>query len=280
VHVVATPACVPLSLSVSHGGGRATAPAGSGSLADVSSPLAAGDVITIGCGGRVVSFAYDALPSIGPAACAGSRTINGGLSVGGMLILAVARPGNNVPYTRASQVATTIPAAGSYAGRFPRPLLATDVVRVDEFVRGAINGLLVDYYSIQERVAGACATAAAPRGSVALVHRRPLLPEFLHRGLATRVSDDQPGTVVENLYLDDGAPLPAHAARRTRKPTPIGRGSATITKAGKVTLTVRPNASGRRLSPSHSVRALLLTTLRNRAGASRTLAVKRITLAR
>jgi hypothetical protein len=165
-------------------------------------------------------------------------------------------------------------------------LRATDVLRVDEFVAGTINGLLVDYFSIEERVAGVCATVTSPRGSVRVLHRRHLLPEFLHRGLATRVSDDQAGTIVGNLYLDDGASLPGQAARassaalRTRNPTLIGRGSATVTKAGKVALTVRPNGRGRRLSSSHAVRVLLLTTLRNRAGTSRTLAVKRITLAR
>src|SRR6202040_133525 len=130
----------------------------------VSSPLAAGDVITIGCGGNVVAFPYDALPSIGPAACAGSRAIDGSLSARGLLLLVVARPGAG-PYTGPSQVPAITRFPGSYAGRFPYPLRATDVLRVDEFVAGTINGVLVSYFSIEERVAGACATVTAPGGN-------------------------------------------------------------------------------------------------------------------
>jgi hypothetical protein len=280
VHVAAAPACTPLSLSVTHAGSQVAAPGPSGSVVDLAAPVAAGDQIAVACGGKMVTFTYDGLPSIGPSACGGSQAIDGTVSPGSYLILALARPGIDVPYTRASQVATLSSHGPSYRGTFARPILATDVLRADEALQGFVNGIYVAYFAITERTAGVCSTSSPPSGSVRLAHHRHLLRELLHGGLVTLVTDNQAGTVIENLYLDNGARLPAQATR-TPGPILIGRASVALGKPGRVTLKLRPTKAGkRRLKGKRSVKVVLIATARNGAGGSRTFAAQHLTLAR
>jgi hypothetical protein len=100
------------------------------------------------------------------------------------------------------------------------------------------------------------------------------------------VTINQPGTIVQDLYLQDGK-LPAFAAANKRKhharkvpPAQlVARGSATATHSGTVDVLIRVTAKGRRLLRHRSkVRLVLVTTLRSNTGAKLSLARRTVTL--
>lgn len=99
--------------------------------------------------------------------------------------------------------------------------------------------------------------------------------------LVTKVVVNEPATVLQGLYLDDGsAPraLPARAGRR--KATLLGRGTATATRAGAVKVTLKINPKGRKAFKRRKLRVVLLTSLVDPAGNRRALPAKRFTVTR
>jgi hypothetical protein len=87
------------------------------------------------------------------------------------------------------------------------------------------------------------------------------------------VTINQPGTVIQDLYLQSGA-LPAFASSRgkthhAKKPAAmlLARGTVTATSAGTVEVVLRVNSRARRkLEKMKSVKAVLVTTLRSASG--------------
>jgi hypothetical protein len=104
------------------------------------------------------------------------------------------------------------------------------------------------------------------------------------------VTINQPGTVTEDLYLKDGT-VPAFASstgkgkrHHKRKPPPallIARGTVTAKSAGKVDVLIRATALGRKvLRHAKSVKAVLVITLHDAAGAKLTIGRRTVSLRR
>jgi hypothetical protein len=99
------------------------------------------------------------------------------------------------------------------------------------------------------------------------------------------VTINQPGKIVEDLYLHQGV-LPAFAASSKHKhkkpPSPLlARGSANAKGAGTYLVTMHLTSTGRRLlRHTHSVKVVLVTTLDAATGAKFTLERHSLTLHR
>jgi hypothetical protein len=95
--------------------------------------------------------------------------------------------------------------------------------------------------------------------------------------LSNTVVVNEPATVRQGLYLDDGsAPRALPAAKR--KPKLLGSGSATTARAGRVKVTIKVNAKGRKAFRRGKVRVVLLTSLVDQAGNRRALPARRFTV--
>ena len=117
---------------------------------------------------------------------------------------------------------------------------------------------------------------------------RTTIHKFLHSGWLDRVTINQPGTVIQDLYLQSGK-LPAFASARRASTTGasvppallLARGSATAKGAGTVSVLLRVTAKGRRLLKHRSkVQVVLVTTLHSTSGAKLNLARRTVTLHR
>jgi hypothetical protein len=106
--------------------------------------------------------------------------------------------------------------------------------------------------------------------------------ELVREGkLVNKVVVNEPATVHQGLYLDDGSAPRALPARKGRKrATLLGSGKATAKQAGRVKVTIKVNAKGRKAFRRRTVRVVLLTTLVDPAGNRRALAAKRFTVKR
>ncbi|HMJ32633.1 MAG TPA: hypothetical protein VK501_01860 [Baekduia sp.] len=104
--------------------------------------------------------------------------------------------------------------------------------------------------------------------------------------LTTSVVVDEPGTVEQTLYLDDGATLPtatkaAKSKKKANKPTVLGKGRALATKPGAVKVRVKLSQAGKsRISKAKTIKLALVTRVRDTAGNLRTLPVKRFSAKR
>ncbi|MCW3002741.1 MAG: hypothetical protein JWQ20_2039 [Conexibacter sp.] len=198
-----------------------------------------------------------------------------------------------------------------FAGTFPHALSAGWRVFISQ-----VQDLNPDFtvYSSFSRKVGACPPAvggggetptppapAPPTAPPALDRRPPsarlttptalLKPAAAYRALiAGTFTDtivlDEPGTVEQRLYLDDGAKLPAATAAakrkaKAKKPMVLGTGRAVTRKAGAVKVTVRLSVAGKRkLQHSKTVKLALVTTVRDLAGNVRVLPAKRFAVKR
>ncbi len=264
-----------------------------------------GDVVTMEVGGRVVGAAvYDGLPSIDPTVCAGSINFSGQRSgaqevQGGYYTLFL----HTNPYGETSirrgasgQAQVTALVGGGYAGNFLAPLQLGQTAWAEESSKTTLaGGEVFTYSSENDRPVGACPAPPAPpppppppalQGSI-LKLLRTTIHRLLKLGLSDQVTINQPGTVVQDLYLAGGS-VPAYAAshggrkHRHRRPAVLlARGTATAKGAGTVSVLIRPTSKGRNvLSHRRRVRAKLVTTLHGASGAKLSLGVRTVTLDR
>jgi hypothetical protein len=295
-------------LSIVHNGlvvWRATDRSGSPSL--WGKVPQAGDVVTLEApsGSVVAAVVYDGLPSIAPTVCAGSANFSGQRSgadpvEGGYYSLAlVSDPYGNtsVQHRGVGQAQVTTLVGSGYAGGFLTPLALGQTVWASEsFETQLTNGAVFTYQSENVEPVGSCPVTPAPppppppppalQGSIFRLGH-VTIRRLLRSGLHSTVAINQPGTVIQDLYLQDGR-IPAHASSRKRskhhhKPPALllARGSATATGAGNVSVLLRVTAAGRRaLRHRKHVHAELLTTLRSNGGASLSLGARTIALSR
>ncbi len=260
-----------------------------------------GDVVTMEVGGRVVGAAvYDGLPSIDPTVCADSTNFSGQRSgaqevQGGYYTLVL----HTNPYGETStrrgasgQAQVTALVGGGYAGNFLTPLQLGETVWAEESSKTTLEGGEVFTYSSEnDRPVGACPVPPAPpppppppalQGSIVKL-LRTTIHRLLKLGLSDQVTINQPGTVVQDLYLAGGS-VPAYASRKHRHHRPavlLARGTATAKGAGTVSVLIRPTSKGRHmLSHRRRVRAKLVTTLHSASGAKLSLGVRTVTLDR
>jgi hypothetical protein len=255
-----------------------------------------GDVVTLESPVGAVRGAvvYDGLPSLDPTVCAGSTNFSGQRSAaetveGGYYTVVphtsyFARHGGGLAQVQ-------VLSGSNFQGGFLTPLASGETVfAVESLLSPLEGGATFAYSSENDRPVGACPVPPPPpppppplalAGSIVKLVRTSI-HRLIRSGWSTHVTINQPGRIVEDLYLHEGA-LPAFAAaskhaasegKRHRKPPALllARGTATAKVAGAVTVTMHLTSNGRRvLRHAHSAKVVLITTLTAHSGAKLTL---------
>jgi hypothetical protein len=253
-----------------------------------------GDVVTLESPVGVTRGAvvYDGLPTLDPTVCADSTNFSGQRTAGYTLEGGYSTV---VPHTsyfarRGGGMAQVQTLSGTgFQGSFLAPLAGGETVFAVESLTSPLEGGASFAYSSEyDRPVGACPPPPPPpppppsplalSGAMAKLARTSI-HALLRSGWSSKVTINQPGTIVEDLYEQGGA-LPAFAAtskhkvRRHRKPPAIllARGSTHAGAADTVTVVMHLTARGRRLlKHAHSVKVVLITTLKASSGAKLTL---------
>lgn len=251
-------------------------------------------------GSTIQAITYDGLPSMDPTVCVGSNNFSGqrsgALEVEGERYLVVQHPSYAATRGRGHAQVTGL-VGSSFSGNFLTPLLLGETVQAREFVRTTLaSGAIFSYSSETDRPVGACPAPPPPppppppplalEGSIFKL-ARTTINRFLKSGWLDEVTINQPGTVVQDLYLQDGK-LPAFASskgrRHHRKLPPaqlVARGTATATSAGTVSVLIKATGKGRRLLRHRGkVQLVLVTTLKSNTGAKLNLPRRTVTLKR
>jgi hypothetical protein len=259
----------------------------------------AGDVLTLESplGAIVSAVTYDGLPTMDATVCAGSAKFSGQSSPG----TTVTGRYDSESYGGPEGFVSVPPSSASaFATAFPTALRSGETVFAEEERDSVLTGgASFSYYSANSRAVGACpAPAAQPAALPAPVAVLPFslpvlkgtvlklsvttIAKLLKSGWVVRVSINQPGTVIQDLYMVSGK-LPAFASRKHAQPPAVlvARGATTVKKAGTVKVLVRATAHGRRaLKHAKSVKLVLITTLRSTTGRRIDLGRHSITLKR
>jgi len=253
-----------------------------------------GDVVTLESPiGRVVgSVVYDGLPSMDPTVCAGSVNFSGqntsGFTVKGRyvtysLVKAYHRYELNEAPAGSAQV--TALSGTAFGGSFLAPLQIGQTVTAVESLETLLSeGATYTYTSENSRPVGACPAAPAPppppppppalQGSIFKLGHLTI-HSLLTSGWHVLVGINQPGTIFEDLYLENGA-LPAFASSKKHHHRPaallIARGVYVTNKAGVVNVLLRVTHKGRSaLRSAKNVHAVLLTTIHSSSGSKMSL---------
>jgi hypothetical protein len=296
-----------VNLRLVHGGLTVAEDAGSEG-ASFSQVPQVGDVVYLEspAGNIVGSEVYDGLPSMDATVCAGSTNFSGQRSVndpvrGGYYSLVLeSDPYGNTNLTRLheGQAQVTSLSGSAYGGNFLTPLALGETVWSEESLETTLsNGAVFTYSSETVRPVGACPLPPAPppppppppalQGSV-LGLSHITIAKLLRSGWVDQVTINQPGTVIQDLYLQGGS-VPASASsaksRRNRhkhKPALLlARGSVITKSAGTVTVSLKLTAQGRRrLKHARSAKVVLVTTLHASSGAKLNLGFRTVTLHR
>ncbi len=235
--------------------------------------------------------------------CAGSVNFSGQRSTGQTIqggdFLDVPGPYGNFERWNAQQAQITLLSGPTFGGSFLTPLASGETVWANESLETPLTGGAVFIYESENvRPVGACPPPPPPpppspsappalQGSI-LKLARTTIHRLLKSGWRDQVRINQPGTVVQDLYLEDGK-LPAFAAtaskkgkHRVRKIPPaqlVARGSAIAKAPGTVDVLIRVSGKGRHLLSHRSkVRLVLVTTLHSNAGAKLNLPRRTVTL--
>jgi hypothetical protein len=266
-----------------------------------------GDVVTLESPVGTVRGAvvYDGLPSLDPTVCAGSTNFSGQRSAGetieGGWYTVVPHP-SYFARRDGGMAQVQVLSGPNFQGGFLNPLASGETVfAVESLVSPLAGGATFVYSSENDRPVGACPVPPRPPpppppvvlvGSIAKLARISI-HGLIHSGWRSQVRINQPGRIVEDLYLHGGT-LPAFAAagkhslkgtgtRHHRKPPAVllALGTATAAVAGTVTITMHLTSQGRHvLRHARSAKVVLLTTLTARSGARLTLEPRALTLHR
>jgi hypothetical protein len=283
-------------------GGTVVARSHPGSNTWMSQVPLVGDTVNLelSSGALVDSVVYDGLPSMAPTVCAGSTNFSGQNTLGetvkgeaASLVVQIEKYGSSVKEVNPQRAQVTILSGTTFGGSFLAPLEAGQTVTAIESLETPLaSGSVFDYISESSRPVGARRPPPPPPPPPALQGTLLKLPHvtllsLLKSGLRDLVTINQPGTVTQDLYLEDGK-LPAFAATRKashhKKPPPallLAHGAVVASSAGTVTVSLKLTAKGRRkLKSAKSVKAVLITTLHTSSGASLSLARRAVSLHR
>jgi hypothetical protein len=265
----------------------------------------AGDTVNLEApiGTIVGSVVYDGLPSMDPTVCAGSTNFSGQNSLGETvkghavaLSLKIEKYGTSTQESNFERAQVTMLSGTTFGGSFLTPLaIGQTVTAVESLETPLAGGAVFDYTSENSRPVGACPPVIPPpppppppalKGSVLTLPHVTIL-SLLKSGWHDHVSINQPGTVTQDLYLEDGT-LPAFAAtskgRHHKKPPPallVARGAVVASSAGTVTVSLKLTSKGRlKLKSTKHAKLVLITTLRTSSGAKLNLARRTISLHR
>jgi hypothetical protein len=291
-----------VAISIIHGGTVVAKSIGTEGGAWMSQVPEAGDEVKLESpiGSPVQVITYDGLPSMDPTVCAGSTNFSGqrsgALEVEGEHYLLVEHPSYVSRHSKGNAQVTSL-VGPSFSGNFLTPLAFGETVQAKEFIRTTLpSGAIFSYSSETDRPVGACPAPPPPppppppplalEGSIFKL-ARTTIHRFLKSGWLDQVTINQPGTVIQDLYLQDGK-LPAfasskkggkHHARKVPPAQLVARGSTTVTAPGTVNVLIRVTAKGRHLlSHRNQVHLVLVTTLRSDSGAKLNLARRTVTL--
>jgi hypothetical protein len=310
--IASTSASVPsnaqVALSITRGAATVYRTVGNGGvwLPQVPQP---GETVTLESppGTPIAAVTYDGKPTLSSSVCAGSENFAGestpGDTVEGFYDRQVLRRnpyGRVVGTERAqygeAQVKTL--SGGVFGGSFLQPLEAGQDVGAVESIKTLLgNGQTFTYTSEYERPVGACPTPPSPPGPpppppAPVLHGTLTLDpitiaKLLRSGWRIRVGINQPGTVLQALYLRGGT-LPAEAARfshkhhhKQRPAVLLATGEAHTSTAATVTVVLHLTSRGRRMLASmKGASVVLLTTLHSTSGATENLADRSLRLKR
>jgi hypothetical protein len=260
-----------------------------------------GDVVTLESPVNVVRGAvvYDGLPSLDPTVCAGSTDFSGqrsaGQTVEGGYYTVVPHP-SYFARRRGGLAQVQVLSGPTFQGGFLTPLAVGETVYAVESLTSPLEGGATFTYSSEyDRPVGVCPVPPLPpppppppalAGSLVKLVRTSI-QRLIRSGWSTHVTINQPGRIVEDLYMHQGA-VPAFAAsskrkRAHRQPPAVllARGTATAKAAGTFTVTMHLTPKGRRLlKHAHSAKVVLITTLTAASGAKITLERHSLTLHR
>jgi hypothetical protein len=250
-----------------------------------------GDVVNLEApvGAVVDSVTYDGLPSMDPTVCAGSTNFSGqntlGETVKGKalaLALQIEKYGSSVAESDFQHAQVTMLSGTTFGGSFLIPLaIGQTVTAIESLETPLAGGAIFDYVSESSRPVGGCPPVVVPPSPPppppALQGSLLKLPHFtilslLKHGLHDHVTINQPGTVTQDLYLEDGT-LPAFAAtnKHHKKPPPallLARGAVVASSAGTVTVSLKLTTKGRlKLRSAKNAKLVLITTLHSASGA-------------
>ena len=250
-----------------------------------------GDVVTLESPiGRVIGSAvYDGLPSMEPTVCAGSTNFSGantsGFTVEGSYVTygLNRNPYGQITGTNQSgfgEAQVKSLTGTTFGGNFLVPLQVGETVTATESLKTHLaEEATYTYVSEDSRPVGVCPPPPPPpppsppkppvlQGSV-LKLGHLTLKSLLKSGWHVLIDINQPGTVVGDLYIQDGK-IPAFASsnkHHTPSALLVARGYVTAKGAGVASVLLRVTAAGRdRLRSAKSVHAVLLTTLRSSSG--------------
>ncbi|MFZ1153557.1 MAG: hypothetical protein WAN93_01490 [Solirubrobacteraceae bacterium] len=285
-----------VSVSLTHNGLVVAQDTGKG-YAGFSQAPQVGDVLTFASQGFTTAVTYDGLPSLDPTVCVGSNNFSGQRTLGYTVeggYYTVARALRHTYYSQHTLAQIQVLSGSAFGGSFLNPLVNGDTVYAAESLSSPLpGGATFTYYSENDRPVGGCPPPPPPPqrpAPLALTgafskFTRISIAKLLRSGWPTRVTINQPGQVIEDLYQHSGA-VPAFAAtskhkRKERKALLLARGTASATVAGTVTVTIHPTSAGRRLlKHAHSAKVVLVTTLTAKSGAKLALARHSLTLHR
>jgi hypothetical protein len=254
----------------------------------------AGDVITVAFGGQqVLQMTFDGLPVFDANLCGVTSAFSGRWSGSGISVGASDPNAYHVPGLSAAGTVTSS-AGGTFAGTFDIPVQPNwEALVVTSQTIGSVRWL-----SGYSRFVGTCPQTGGgggAAGSPSLVTPKDVtaptghmtgkvlaggLRALLAGRARTTVVVGEAGVIIDQgVYLDNGAKLPAHIAAAKRA-TLVARAHAVSKHAGKVTLRLRPTAKARVLRRRALAKLAIVTTLRDKAGNVRRLAVRRVTLRR
>lgn len=295
-----------VAVSIIRGGVTVYRDVDSGGSAGLSQVPQIGDTVTLESpvGTLIASTVYDGLPTMDPTVCAGSTNFSGlnsqGEIVEGFFVAKV--PVFN-PYhqfvgthrTAFGEAQVKTLSGTTFGGSFLVPLALGETVGGIESLKTPLAGeATYTYVSENQRPVGACPVPPpvySPPPPPVLEGRvakflKTTIHAFLRFGARDQVIINQPGTVIQDLYLTGGK-LPAFAASSSKhhKKLPpaqlLARGTTTAKAAGTVTVLLKLTTKGRhKLKSSHKVSAVLITTLRSSSGAKISLQHRTITLHR
>lgn len=259
--------------------------------------LQVGDVFRIvrqDNGAVLAQTTYDGTPALSERTCLGQNAFSGTRASDAPVAVRAYGAFESTSLDRYSPrrnniVRVRVLGDGTFAGVFDEPLGPGDLIRVAQTAETLIGGVHTTVETTVSRVVGPC-----PPPPPAVVDRTPpkstsfelgaastSVRSFLRFGLTSFVGIDEPGTVMQALYLDNGAKLPAGAAKAKRKPKAVllGTGRTSSPIAGVVKVVLKPTKAGRSaLKGKRSANAVLLTSVRDAAGNTVNLKARKLRL--
>ena len=258
-------------------------------------------------GHQALQTTFDGLPTFDATVCVGATTFTGhhtpGSEVFGVAAFDPAYPMNYSPPGHIAHGTVTNALGDTFAGTFDASVQPGWDAFVETLQFLALDPVVggVRWFSGYQRAVGTCPASGGGSGAVPggtttsssldttppagrLAGRRWSSAAYARSspgGATTTVVVGEAGVAIaQGVYLDNGAKLPALIA--AKKPlTLLARAHAVSRRAGRVTLKgLRPTKKARALRHRSRVKVAVVTTLRDRAGNSRRLPVRRVTLGR